>query len=258
MSQQDALYNEYNSQKETGNAILDGAYVPETNTPDTEWNDDNQADPEGAERRAQPQASRTDTPSYVLDDFDWRERTDHQTGEVTYYMVAKPQAVNRAMASAPARRAAAFGRLGDEDHATIKTLTGELTSLSQTLSVLDDYARTALIKLFAEQAARGFVRVARWVDQINGAMSRIPEDKPTPDWVMNIQSIAKDASRRAAIYDQVVKNVEPSTELNFKGAAWDVMRAEAYKNQQRFNDPAAAKRNAENDQNATNALTADL
>lgn len=239
--------------------VYDDSEATKPTNRDDAHDPDTIADPEGAASRKQATTpERGAAPAWVLDEFTWAESVDKSTGEIRYFMNPKPHIIREAAESAPTRLITAYQHLSDEDKRIGDQIAKDALNFIQTLTAINDYLPKAVLRNIADQAASGAVRVARWKNRAQGWLESLKDGAEQPEGLINLIAMMKDAGRVAAILRYAHIQLDPTSELNFTGAAWQVLRFEAQKTGERYLNPGELKAKGENGKNATHALLADV
>lgn len=240
------------------------AYVPATEISNQSYDredayeDDTIADEEGVENRRQAKTPERGAASdFVLAEYEWRSRTDFNTGEVTWFMSVKPSVVEAAIAGAPKFLIRAFNALSDEDKAVGTQIAKDAKSLMETLIAVDQYAGPRVARLLNDQAATTAVRGFRLAVAAQNWAGRLTPGAEEPEKLISMVEGARESARNCAIYGYAYSQLSADP-INYKAAAWNVLRYSASKLQERYLNPDELKAKTENSSNATAALIANL
>ena len=246
------------------NNITDNAFVPTMDAQVTEHFEDTDtiADADGVEAR-HGQGSHTkakeQTPDYVLAEFEWKSSVNKTTGEPRWFMSPIKAAVEALIAEAPGILHEGIDLLEDDDNALARQMAKEITSLSQTLIAVDTYQETALQRHFINQLARKAiyaVRTARGADEWSSRVQAQGNEEPENLTAM-IERGFNDA-RQVATLRSALLEVDPELEINYKSAAWDVMKYLAFSNQKKYLNPDELSNRQANSHAASGTLLSRL
>ena len=223
--------------------ITDNAFVPTMDAQVTEHFEDTDtiADADGVEAR-HGQGSHTkdkeQTPDYVLAEFEWRSTINQTTGVTRWFMSPIKSAVDALINEAPDILNAGIDLLEDEDNALARQTAKDITNLSETLIALDSYQEDALKRHFVNQTARKAiyaVRTARAADEWSDRIQAHGKEEPENLTAMIERSF--DDARQVATFRSALLEVDPKLEINYKSAAWEVMKYLAFSNQKKYLNP---------------------
>ena len=225
------------------NNITDNAFVPTMDAQVTEHFEDTDtiADADGVEARAgQGSHAKTkeQTPDYILAEFEWRSTVDQTTGETRWFMSPIKSAVDALINEAPDILNAGIDLLEDEDNALARQTAKDITNLSETLVALDSYQEDALKRHFVNQTARKAiyaVRTARAADEWSDRIQAQGKEEPENLTAMIERSF--DDARQVATFRSALLEVDPKLEINYKAAAWEVMKYLAFSKQKKYLNP---------------------
>ena len=235
--------------------VSDDAFVPGMNTPTTEYVPDSQGDPEGTVKRQAAFATpRGAAPFFILEDFDWRNRVDTATGEITWYMVAKNGLAQLVAKEAETRMDRAVQQLEDDDKVIARELAKDLISAKQTALAVDQYLPNRFDQLLMDNAAQSAAFAARKHQQVVGARSRMQPDQAEPEWLETVRNLGKQSARRAAILAYALLNVAPESTINFLNGAYNTLRMEARRNQDQYLNPDRLKDQVAHENSASAVL----
>ena len=246
------------------NNITDDAFVPTMDAQITEHFEDNDtiADADGIEARLGQGSHARDkeqTPDYILAEFEWKSRTDKMTGEVSWYMSPIKSAVQTLINEAPSILNAGIDLLEEEDNALARQLAKDLNNLLETTVALDSYQETALKRHFNDQLARKAIyalRTVRTADEWSARVQR--QGKEEPDNLTAMVERAFNDAKQVAILRSALLQIDSKMEVNYKPAAWDVMKYLAYANQNKYLNPDALTNRQANTHGATGTLVSRL
>ena len=144
-------------------------------------------------------------------------------------------------------------------NALARQMAKEITSLSQTLIAVDTYQETALQRHFVNQLARKAiyaVRTARGADEWSSRVQAQGNEEPENLTAM-IERGFNDA-RQVATLRSALLEVDPELEINYKSAAWDVMKYLAFSNQKKYLNPDELSNRQANSHAASGTLLSRL
>ena len=225
------------------NNITDNAFVPTMDAQVTEHFEDTDtiADADGVDVRTSQGShakAKEQTPDYVLTEFEWRSTVNQTTGETRWFMSPIKSAVDALINEAPDILNAGIDLLGDEDNALARQTAKDITNLSETLIALDSYQEDALKRHFVNQTARKAiyaVRTARAADEWSDRIQAQGKEEPENLTAMIERSF--DDARQVATFRSALLEVDPKLEINYKSAAWEVMKYLAFSNQKKYLNP---------------------
>ena len=246
------------------NNITDNAFVPTMDAQVTEHFEDTDtiADADGVEARAGQGAhakAKEQTPDYVLAEFEWKSTVDQTTGETRWFMSPIKSAVEALIVEAPGILHEGIDLLEDEDNALARQLAKDITSLSQTLIGIDTYQETALKRHFVNQMARKAIYAVRTTRAAEEWSSRIQaQGKEEPENLTAMIERGFNDARQVATFRSALLEVDPKLEINYKSAAWEVMKYLAYSNQNKYLNPDDLANRQANTHGASSTLISRL
>jgi hypothetical protein len=246
------------------NNITDHAFVPTMDTQVTEHFEDNDtiADTDGVDARNGQGAhakAKEQTPEFVLSEFEWKSRTDKITGETRWYMSPIKSAVEVLINEAPSILNAGIDLLEKEDHALARQLAKDLTNLIETTLALDSYQETALKRHFNNQIARKSIYAVRTAKAADEWSARVQwQGNEEPDNLTAMIERAFNDAKQVATLRSALLEIDPKMEVNYKYAAWEIMKYLAYSNQQKYLNPDELANRQANTHGATGTLVSRL
>ena len=244
--------------------ITDNAFVPTMDAQVTEHfaDTDTIADADGVERRNSKGAhakTREQAPEWITAEFEWRSWTDQATGEVKWALRPRKAAVERAIKLAPAIALDGIDAMEDEDHALARQLCQDIKSLIETAIALDTYQEDALKRHFVNQLARKAIYCARSAERAESWSARVQcSDQPEPQGLTDmVEGIFNDSVAVATLRSALLE-LDPTLEINYKGAAWDIFKYLAYSNTGKYLNPDELANRETNAHEATGTLLSRL
>lgn len=238
--------------------ISDNAFVPTMDAPITDHFEDTDtiADSENVEFRKTGGHGKTKdaAPEWVLKEFQWKSRVDQITGETQWFMSPIPTAVELTARSAPDVLADGIENMTDEDTELARQLAADIRSLIETATVVDGYLEKAIPKFFAGHLAKNCIFLSRRVDRANSWTDRLKKDEPEPDALTDMVGQILSSTATAAVMRYALLDVAPNEPLNFKSAAWDVYKWQAWTHQNAYLNPDELGNREENTKDATKTL----
>lgn len=244
--------------------ISDNAFVPTMDAQVTEHfaDTDTIADADGVEQRNNRGAhakTKEQTPPWVQDEFEWYSFPDKTTGETVWKMRALKSAVEKAIRQAPSILHDGIDSMQDEDHEMARQLCKDIRNLVETASVFDSYQEVALKKFFANQLARKAIYCARSAERAADWSDRVSSKKePEPEGLKDMLERAFGEATACATLRSALLELDPTVEVPYKAAAWDIFKWMAYSNEQRYMNPDELAGREENEHSATDSLIARL
>ena len=244
--------------------ITDHAFVPTMDAQVTEHFEDTDtlADADGVEARHGGGAHAKDkeqTPEFVLAEFKWTPRTDKITGETRWFMSPIKSAVETLINEAPDILNAGIDLLEDEDNALARQTAKDLSNLMETIIALDTYQEDALKRHFNNQIARKAIYAIRTAKAADEWSTRVQcQGNEEPDNLTAMIERAFDDAKQVATLRSVLLQIDPKMEVNYKSAAWDIMKYLAYTNQNKYLNPDELANRQANSHGATSTLVSRL
>jgi hypothetical protein len=248
----------------TMNNITDHAFVPTMDAQVTEHFEDTDtlADADGVEARNSRGAHAKDkeqTPEFVLAEFEWKPRIDKITGETHWFMSPTRSAVEALINEAPDILNAGIDLLEDEDNALARQMAKDLSNLIETIIALDTYQEDALKRHFNNQIARKAIYAIRTAKAADEWSTRVQcQGNEEPDNLTAMIERAFDDAKQVATLRSVLLQIDPKMEVNYKSAAWDIMKYLAYTNQKKYLNPDELSNRQANTHGATGTLVSRL
>ena len=246
------------------NNLTDNAFVPTMNAQVTEHFEDNDtiSDADGVEARNSWGAhakNKEQTPEFVLAEFKWRSGVDKVTGETHWFMSPIKAAVEALINEAPDILNAGIDLLEDEDNALARQMAKDLSNLMETIIALDTYQEDALKRHFNNQIARKAIYAIRTAKAADEWSTRVQcQGNEEPDNLTAMIERAFDDAKQVATLRSALLQIDPKMEVNYKSAAWDIMKYLAYSNQKKYINPDELANRQANTHGATGTLVSRL
>lgn len=244
--------------------ISDDAFVPTMDAQVTEHfaDTDTIADADGVERRNYQGAhakTKEQVPPWVQDEFEFYSFADKTTGETIWKMRPLKSAVEKAIRQAPSILHDGIDSMTEEDHEMAQQLCKDIQNLVETASVFDSYQEVALKKFFANQLARKAIYCARSAERAADWSDRVSKkSEPEPDGLTDMLERTFGEATACATLRSALLNLDPTIEIPYKAAAWDIFRYMAWSNEQKYLNPDELAGREENTHAATGTLIARL
>ena len=191
----------------------------------------------------------------MLAEFEWKSRTDKITGETHWFMSPIKSAVQTLINEVPSILNAGIDLLEKDDHALARQLAKDLTNLIETTLARDSYQETALKRHFNNQLARKAIYALRTVRAADEWSTRVQcQGNEEPDNLTAMIERAFDDAKQVATLRSVLLQIDPKMEVNYKSAAWDVMKYLAFSNQKKYLNPDELSNRQANTHSATDTL----
>ena len=176
--------------------------------------------------------SKSPTPFWVNRDFTWSSYTDKLTGETKWNLRPNADVVNLVAAYAPGVLEDAYARLSDDDKATATAFGQSLRDLCVEGEQIDSWLENTASYAFVRDAAKNACSAVTWTQAQQEANSR-KAVKLAGEHEVRAQS----SGRVAAMLRLALITAAPTLKLNFKGAAWDLAKMNAFRHQKAFMNP---------------------
>jgi hypothetical protein len=178
--------------------------------------------------------SKSPTPFWVLRDFTWSSYINKLTGETMWNLRPNADVVNTTAAYAPSVLDQAYAGLSDEDKKAATAFGTTLHDLMTEAEAIDSWLEKSAAYSFIRDCAKNACSAVNWTQAQQEAQGRKAVKLAGEHEVR-----AHTSGRTAAMLKLALITAAPTLveKINFKSAAWDLAKANAYRHQKVFMTP---------------------
>lgn len=231
------------------NSITDSHDIDHHITPDRKAGENEEQDMSAAAEKQDAEGTATEhgalhtgtgskakAPFWFFNSFYWADSVNKQTGEVSWNVRPIADVVNQVISYSKLALDNAYLDLNDEDKKQATELGMLLRDTAVASEQVDSWLERTVGYAYARECAKNTamaVKMALAADESTAA-KRV-------EAALTLSDASAKSGRVAAMLKLALITAEPTMEINFKGGAWDVYRAEAFKHQKNFMNPDEQK-----------------
>lgn len=176
--------------------------------------------------------SKSPSPFWLFNDFKWVMGTNQGTGETYWNLSPLADRVNYVALNAPDVLTQAYDGLSDEDKVIATQFGATLRDTCVEAEQINSWLENTAIYAFAKECGRNACSAVKWTEAQGVAAGRDNKKLAGEHEVR-----AQEAGRNAAILKLALITAAPTVTVNYKAAAWDLFKQDAFRQSKQFMNP---------------------